>query len=81
MGAIRKQENNVAEAQDLLQAALRIRRAKLGELHPETGIVMNNLAELLRWRGDLVGAKRLLEQALMTEEAELIGEHTGLAAR
>jgi tetratricopeptide (TPR) repeat protein len=52
------------EAAPLYRLVLRVSRERLGSLHPDTLISINNLGALLQEQGDLAGAALLLREAL-----------------
>jgi len=64
-----------AEAVPLARQALAIRKAALGERHPDTATSLNNLAFLLASQEDYAAAKPLLEQALAINKAVLGERH------
>jgi len=63
------------EAVELFRAALGIAVADLGEEHPDTLTVMNNLAGTLRAQGDLLGARTLQEKVRDIRHRVLGEEH------
>ena len=63
------------QAQQMEQQALLICQNALGEEHPDTLTVMNNLAETLRQAGDLPGARALEEKTLEIRRRVLGEEH------
>ena len=68
-----------AEAVPAARQALAIRKAVLGERHPDTATSLNNLAELLESQGDYAAAKPLYEQALAIRKAALGERHPDTA--
>jgi CHAT domain-containing protein/tetratricopeptide (TPR) repeat protein len=67
-------------AEPFYRQALEVRRAALGETHPDYATSLNNMAELYRLKGDYVLAERLLRQALEVERAALGEAHPDYAA-
>ncbi len=59
--------------------ALAIRKATLGERHPDTATSLNNLAGLLQAQGDYAAAKPLYEHALAIRKATLGERHPDTA--
>lgn len=66
------------EARPLLERALALRRKQLGAQHPETGVTMNNLANVLLALGSLAEAERMQRRALEILESAL-GKHARVA--
>jgi tetratricopeptide (TPR) repeat protein len=64
-----------AQARPLFERALSIREKTLGPEHPLTAMSLDNLASLLRERGDLASARPLCERALTIREKTLGPEH------
>jgi Flp pilus assembly protein TadD len=51
-----------------LERAVAIQEKALGSEHPETATTLSNLAILLQEKGDVAGARLLLERALAIRE-------------
>ena len=68
-----------SQAAPLLRDALAISEKMLGPEHPDTTIILNNLANVLRARGDLAEARPLSERALAISEKVLGPEHPDTA--
>ena len=64
-----------AEAEPLFREAMGIRRAALGEAHPNYGACLNNLANLLREMHRPAEAEALFRQALPILRKALGDEH------
>lgn len=52
-----------------------IEEKTLGPDHPDVATLLNNLALLLRAKGDYVGAEPLLRRALVVDEKKLGPDH------
>ena len=59
------------ETELLLQQALSISRKQLGNSHPQTASILNNLAGLYSFQGDLSQAITYWQQGAESEEATL----------
>ncbi|MFL5587291.1 MAG: CHAT domain-containing protein [Ktedonobacteraceae bacterium] len=70
---------NYEQAERLLQQTLDIRRAALGEQHPEVAISLNNLALLYKLVGNYTQGESLYQQALKTWRMALGEEHPHVA--
>jgi tetratricopeptide (TPR) repeat protein len=57
-------EANYGEAANLRRRALEVSRHWLGERHPDAALSYNNLAHVLRARGDLPGSEEMFRKAL-----------------
>jgi tetratricopeptide (TPR) repeat protein len=68
-----------AQARPFFERALAIREKVLGPEHPETAASLNDLAVLLKARGDHIGARPLLERALAIKEKVRGPEHPDTA--
>jgi tetratricopeptide (TPR) repeat protein len=78
------ERRSVPLADSLYRQAWRIYRAKLGDAHPFTGVVLGNVAATTRRLGDLAGSQRLYAQALTTLRAAWGDDHVetaGMSAR
>jgi len=58
-------------AETLLRCEFDFLKCLLGEEHPDTLSTMNNLAEMLRFQGDLAGARKIQEQVLVIKRRTL----------
>lgn len=67
------------EAEPSLRAALRLRREIYGDEHKDVAESMNNLAILLKAKGDLQGAEPLYRQALDINRRVLGEDHPSVA--
>ncbi|MFN8480566.1 MAG: tetratricopeptide repeat protein [Kouleothrix sp.] len=61
LGMLLHDMGDLAGARAYYAQALDIRRAVLGEHHPDTAQSLNNLGTLLQAQGDLAGAREYLE--------------------
>ena len=75
VGQFERARGKYAAARHAEVEALKTARRVLGEKHPVTLILMNNLAETLRAQGDLAGARALQEQVLAVCRRVLGEEH------
>jgi tetratricopeptide (TPR) repeat protein len=66
-------------ARPLYERALAIYKRALGPDHPNTAMVLANLASLLQAQGDLAGARRLYERSLTIYEKALGPDHPDTA--
>jgi tetratricopeptide (TPR) repeat protein len=64
-----------AHAEKLFERALAIREKHLGSEHPDTATSLNNLALVLRFRGDTARARRLLQRSLAIRKKVLGRNH------
>jgi CHAT domain-containing protein/tetratricopeptide (TPR) repeat protein len=69
-----------AAAEPLYRQALEVRRAALGEAHPDYAASLNNLAALYHAKGDYAAAEPLYRQALEVRRAALGEAHPDYAA-
>jgi tetratricopeptide (TPR) repeat protein len=60
-------------------SALNVREKALGHEHPDTTVILGNLANLLKDQGDYAGARPLFERALAINEKTLGPEHLDTA--
>jgi tetratricopeptide (TPR) repeat protein len=70
---------NLEGARQHLERALAIKQTNLGTHHPEVGLTLANLGQVLLDQGDLEGARENLERALTTLEAALGADHPSVA--
>jgi CHAT domain-containing protein/tetratricopeptide (TPR) repeat protein len=75
LGEVRRAQARYAEAEALGTQALRIRRAALGDRHPDVAETLSNLALLYRDLGDTDRAARHAEEGLAVLEATVGQEH------
>ncbi len=68
-----------AEVQSLAEKALRIRRAALGDDHPDTAASMNSLGNIRYMRGDYPGALKTYAATLKIRESILPPGHQDVA--
>ena len=68
-----------AMAEPLYEQVLDIRRRVLGDDHPDTAVILNNLALLYRDQGHFAQAEPLLEQALDIRRRVLGNDHVSTA--
>jgi eukaryotic-like serine/threonine-protein kinase len=68
------------QALTLAERALTLRRGLLGDEHPYVATSLNNLAEVLRLRGDFAGAEAYHRQALALRRKLFGEEHPEVAA-
>lgn len=78
LGAALVQLDRIQEARDVLEDALDMRRAVLGEVHSETAESLHNLAMVIRRDGQLAEAQRLLRRALEVQQSVLSEDHPDL---
>jgi len=69
----------LTDAKTLLERALAIDEAAYGPDHPDVGIRLNNLAQVLQDLGDPAGARALQERALAIDEAAYGPDHPVVA--
>jgi non-specific serine/threonine protein kinase/serine/threonine-protein kinase len=67
------------EARTLLEGSLEVRRALLGEEHPDVGVSLDLLGQFHYWNGDHARARETLERALAVREAAFGPEHPQVA--
>ncbi|WP_110517863.1 tetratricopeptide repeat protein [Herpetosiphon llansteffanensis] len=79
LGLFAQHQGRYAEAQTLHERALVVRKALVGENHPDTAMSMNNLAEALHEQGRYRDARELFERTLVVREALLGTEHPDTA--
>jgi len=75
----RGREEHVDESVRLLEEALRIERALLGDDHPWTANMLAELAGVRARAGDFAGGEQAFEEALQIAEAALDAEHPFVA--
>ena len=73
------QQGKFAEAAKIGERIVRIKKAVLGEQHPDYAISLNNLAAMIERTGDLNRAEPLYVQALEIQKSVLGEHHPGYA--
>ena len=68
-------KGDLASAEPLLREALEGMREILGNQHPTTLIVINNLGMMLKAKGDLAAAETLFREALESRHETLGSRH------
>jgi tetratricopeptide (TPR) repeat protein len=79
LGLLFATKSRYAEAEPLLQRALAITEASLGQDHPNVTIPLNNLASLLHDTNRLADAEPLIRRALAIDEANFGPNHSRVA--
>jgi len=75
-----QKRGELAEAEAMLAEALSIRRARLGDQHPDVARTLHNLAFILKDRGDLAGSEAVMREAVEIWRELLGDEHPFLAS-
>ncbi|MBL8879191.1 MAG: tetratricopeptide repeat protein [Phycisphaerales bacterium] len=75
LGLLKKEQRRFDEAETLLRKALGVYRERLGDNHPDTTSVKNNLGDVLFVKGDIDAAAELFEDALRTRRIVLGDKH------
>lgn len=68
-------EGKLAEARELMERVLQLRRNQLGAKHPETLLTMNNLGSIMITQGDFAAARSLLQEGLQLSREVLGPNH------
>jgi tetratricopeptide (TPR) repeat protein len=76
-----KATNRLAEAEPLMDRALKIDEKSFGPEHPELATDLNNLAQLYQDTNRLAEAEPLMERALKIDEKSFGPEHPNVAIR
>ncbi|MEZ4369234.1 MAG: serine/threonine-protein kinase [Polyangiaceae bacterium] len=79
LGVVLTAAGRYPEARAALDAAIRVRKKKLGERDVAVARVLTNLGNLARAQGDYKQALELHEQAQSIDEAKLGRQHPGIA--
>ena len=72
--------NTTWKAEPLYQRSLAIHEKALGPDHPDTGLSLNNLAELYRAQGKYGQAEPLYQRSLAIKEKALGPDHPSTAS-
>jgi CHAT domain-containing protein len=72
-------QGRYSEAEPIYKQALAIRKAQLGDNHPDTATSLNNLAALYRFQGRYSEAEPIYKQALAITKAQLGDNHPDTA--
>jgi tetratricopeptide (TPR) repeat protein len=75
LAILRRQQGELADAEQLYRRALEIRERRLGPTHPDVATTLNNLAALEAAQGNYDAAQPLLERALSIRQAALGDAH------
>ncbi len=69
LAAVATDEGEYGRAQDYLDRALPVARARLGDHHPRTAAMIHTAGNVAYWRGDLDRARALLTEAVAIRRA------------
>jgi len=75
LAILRRQQGQLAEAEQLYRRSLEIRERLEGSKHPDVAITLNNLAALRAAAGDYGAAQAMLERALNIRRTALGATH------
>jgi tetratricopeptide (TPR) repeat protein len=81
LGGLLKAKGLYAQAEPLLRRALTITEQSFGPDHPEVGVKLNNLAQLLHDTNRLAEAEPLMRRALVIDERVYGSNHPNVAIR
>ncbi|MFN8628541.1 MAG: tetratricopeptide repeat protein [Candidatus Binatia bacterium] len=79
LAILRRQQGNLAEAENLYRQALAIRERRQGPAHPDVAIILNNLAAVYAAEGKYDAAQPLLERSVEIRQTALGEDHVRTA--